>query len=84
MEKLTQTDQATYCPPVRQDEEFVKTREAAIILKVSESKLEKDRVSGKGPKFYRLPNSRTILYRKSELLAFVVAGARQSTSERAS
>ncbi len=70
-------------PTMPADDEFFRTPQAASFLKVSESKLEKDRLNGKGPRFYRLPNSRAILYRKADLVAFVNQGAHGSTSERA-
>ena len=82
MSKLTQTDRSNYYQPIPTGDEFLKTPEAANALKVSGSKLEKDRLTGKGPRFYRLPNSRTILYRKSDLDAWVMQGARISTSDR--
>lgn len=60
----------------------LRTEEAAKILGVSKFTLERWRVVGGGPRFYRI-GARAVRYRLSDLLAFTEAGARNNTSESA-
>lgn len=55
------------------------TPEAAPYLGMSESWLTKANVYGTGPKFVKI--GRKVLYRKSDLDAFIAARVRNSTSE---
>ena len=59
---------------------FVTQKEAAALLRISARTLERYRVSGDGPRFYRL-GRRRILYAREDLLAWAQAGRRTSTSE---
>ena len=54
--------------------------EAAVYLRLSERTLERFRVSGEGPRFARL--GRRVVYRQSDLDAWVAARVVVSTSER--
>lgn len=54
-------------------------REAAALLKLSERTMERHRTAGTGPRFSAL--GRAIRYRRRDLLAWVEAAARRSTSE---
>jgi predicted DNA-binding transcriptional regulator AlpA len=56
-------------------------REAAQFLCLSERTLERWRVSGNGPKFCKL--GRRVVYRSTDLEAWINAHVRQSTSEAA-
>lgn len=47
---------------------------------VSRGHLAQLRYSGKGPKFYK-PTPRTVLYRESDILAWLEASAQLSTAE---
>ena len=60
-----------------QSGEVLTTEEAAMLLGLSTSTLNKWRVYGKGPKFLKL--GRAVRYRKHDLNAFLVARTRQST-----
>ena len=85
MSKVIRADNAVHFGPPSPpfNDEYLRQPAAAKFLGVSEGWLEKDRVTGRsGLKFYRLPNSRTILYRTSDLNAWVMQGARISTSDR--
>ncbi|MBF0562666.1 MAG: DNA-binding protein [Alphaproteobacteria bacterium] len=65
-------------------DEYLRQPAAAKFIGLSESWLEKDRVTGRsGLKFYRIPGGRAIVYRKSDLIAFINRGVRSSTSEEA-
>lgn len=65
---------ATFAPAV------MKTGEAAAYLGLSESLLNKLRLTGGGPTFVRLAG-RSIRYRRADLDAWVAASAKASTSE---
>ncbi len=85
MPKIARTREAVYYdPPDRpQSNEYLRQPAAAKLLGLSESWLEKARLTGKGPTFSRLPGSKVIVYRRSDIDAWVAAGVRQSTSEAA-
>lgn len=55
--------------------------EVAILLRVKEGTLAKWRVTGCGPKWVRLPNSRTIRYRRSDIDGWLACCTFQSTRE---
>jgi Helix-turn-helix domain len=55
-------------------------RETAIVLRCSERTLERLRVSGLGPKYHKL--LRRVLYRESDLDAWLTARSVRSTSEQ--
>jgi predicted DNA-binding transcriptional regulator AlpA len=56
-------------------------RETAALLRLSERTLERYRTAGTGPRFSAL--GRAIRYRRRDLLAWVEAATRNSTSEPA-
>ena len=60
--------------------ELLIPKEAAAYLRVSKSYLDKLRVYGGGPRFLR-PGKRKILYRKSDLNAWLASQSFDSTSE---
>ena len=61
-------------------EEFVRTKEAARILKLSESLLEKMRVTGNGPPFCKA-GPRIVVYRVGDILNWLESRKITSTSE---
>ena len=61
---------------------YLRTPEAAKHLNVSESLLEKMRLNRKGPVFFRVPDGRTVFYRRCDLDAWIT-GTRSSTSQAA-
>ena len=61
------------------DEEFITIETASQITGLSSDALAQLRYRGGGPKFYK-PTSRTVRYRRSEVVAWVDASARTSTS----
>jgi hypothetical protein len=61
-------------------DQYLGAREAAAFLGISLSKLNKARVSGDGPAYFRPPGLRRILYRREDLTAWVEQGRRVSTS----
>jgi predicted DNA-binding transcriptional regulator AlpA len=56
------------------------SREAAALLRLSERTLERHRTAGTGPRFCAL-GLRCVRYRRSDLIDWVAAAVRQSTSE---
>lgn len=60
-------------------DEILKTKAAAEFLQVKPATLEQWRWSGKGPLFVKL--NRTVIYRRSDLDAFVSARVFGSTTE---
>ena len=60
---------------------FLTAGEVAVLLRVKEGTLAKWRVSGCGPKWVRLPNSRTIRYRRSDIDRWLASCTYQSTRE---
>jgi hypothetical protein len=65
-------------------DEYFDTRAASAFLGISPSKLNKLRVSGDGPSFFRPGGMRRVLYKRSDLIAWMEAGRRVSTSPRRS
>jgi predicted DNA-binding transcriptional regulator AlpA len=59
--------------------ELLTTKEAAALLKLSESFLAKARMRGDGPRYRKL--SRAVRYDKSDLLLWLKASAKTSTAE---
>jgi hypothetical protein len=57
---------------------YLRTAAAAEYIGSTESKLEKQRVEGTGPAYYK--NGRIVLYTKADLDAYVLAQRRTSTS----
>lgn len=55
--------------------------EAAELLGIKPNTLEVKRVHGTGPRFVRIPNSRRVTYVERDVLEFMAAGMRISTSE---
>jgi excisionase family DNA binding protein len=64
----------------RTDQQLFTTEESAAYLRVSKSYLDKLRVYGGGPPFLR-PGKRKVLYRKSDLDAWLASQSFGSTSE---
>jgi len=60
---------------------YARTQDAAKYVGLSKSLLEKLRITGKGPRFYKLPGGAAVLYRMEDLDAWVMSGASTSTSE---
>lgn len=52
--------------------EFLAEREAAKFLAISESTLRTMRREQNGPKYYRLPNTRRVIYRPDDLRDWVM------------
>jgi len=63
------------------DTELLTPREAASFLRLSESCLAKARMRGDGPKYRKL-SRRAVRYLKADLLDWLRACAKTSTSER--
>jgi predicted DNA-binding transcriptional regulator AlpA len=59
--------------------ELLTSKEAAALLKLSESFLAKARMRGDGPRYRKL--SRSVRYDKADLIFWVKASAKTSTSE---
>jgi predicted DNA-binding transcriptional regulator AlpA len=62
------------------DVELLTPKEAAQVLKLSESFLAKARMRGDGPRYRKL--SRSVRYLKADLLVWLKACAKTSTAER--
>ena len=60
-------------------ESLLTTAEAAEIVRLSQTHLEKMRVYGRGPRFVRL--GRAIRYRRADLMGWIEASLVASTSE---
>jgi Helix-turn-helix domain len=60
-------------------DDFLTTEEASAVVRYAPTTLNRLRVQGGGPVFYRL--GRKILYSRSDLIAFVRAKQHASTSE---
>ncbi len=67
-------------PACSAEQELLTPREAAAYIRGSKSYLDKLRVYGGGPRFLR-PGKRKILYRKSDLDAWLASQSFDSTSE---
>ena len=59
--------------------EYLRQRQAADFLKLSERTLERWRLTGEGPKFCKL--GRRVAYRQADLLAWAEARVFSSTTE---
>ena len=62
------------------DEPFIGAKEAGEIVGLSPAALAQMRYSGEGPRYYR-PTPRTVLYRRSDMFAWVEASAQVSNDE---
>jgi len=60
------------------DEDFIKPSDVTEITGLSAGALAQLRHQGTGPKFYK-PTPRTVLYKRSEVVAWVEASARTDT-----
>jgi predicted DNA-binding transcriptional regulator AlpA len=58
--------------------EYIHPREASEISGFSLNALAQMRHTGKGPRFYK-PTSRTVLYKRSEVIAWIDSSVREST-----
>ena len=74
MDRLTMLNNMTNSPS-----NFLRTVEAAEILNLSPRPLEKHRVYGTGPKYFKLGGR--VVYKIEDLLAWTEPGARRSTSD---
>ncbi len=61
------------------ENDLLPTNKAAKVLNVSVSFLNKTRCTGGGPKFLKI--GRSVRYRYADLLSFMAAQTRRSTSE---
>lgn len=64
------------------DEEFVQPSEVSEITGMSVGALAQLRYQGTGPRFYK-PTPRTVLYKRSEVVAWIEESARTSTGRAA-
>jgi len=62
------------------DDTYLTTNEAACFIGLSRSWLEKRRVFGDGPPYYKI-GSRRVLYRRTELFAWLEQHRKRSTSD---
>jgi predicted DNA-binding transcriptional regulator AlpA len=60
------------------DDEFVQPVVVGEITGLSNAALAQLRYNGRGPRFYK-PTPRTVLYKRSEVLAWVEASAQTNT-----
>lgn len=58
------------------------TAEAAEILHIKPITLDIKRIEGGGPRYFRPPGTRKVLYSERDVLAFLASGARTSTSQQ--
>jgi predicted site-specific integrase-resolvase len=59
---------------------FVKTKEAADFLQISHKTMEKWRVVGGGPRYFKAGGR--VLYNKAELEAWILGRSHESTSDQ--
>lgn len=71
----------TLCQNLTETSRYLTGCEVADLLRVKESTLAKWRVIGTGPKWVRLPNSRTIRYRSTDIDDWLRSCTYQSTRE---
>ena len=64
------------------DEPFIQAKEAGQIVGLSVAALAQLRYQGEGPVYYR-PTPRTVLYRRSDMIAWVEASAQAHNGARA-
>jgi hypothetical protein len=57
------------------------TAEAAEILHLRPITLDIKRIDGSGPRFFRPPGTRKVLYSERDVLSWLATGARTSTSQ---
>ncbi len=62
------------------EETYLRLSEASQFVRVSQSCLNKMRMFGTGP-VYLKPSKRIVLYKRSDLVAWLEAGRRTSTSD---
>ena len=58
------------------------TKAVADLLGVHASTVEHYRFRGEGPRFFNPPGTRRVWYAERDVLAWMVSGARRSTSEQ--
>lgn len=58
-------------------------KEFAELRGVSERTVEGDRVRGVGPRYFQPEGTRRVMYSERDVLAWLVSGMKQSTSENA-
>jgi hypothetical protein len=63
------------------EEDFISPAVVGEILGLSVAALAQLRYLGRGPRFYK-PTPRTVLYKRSEVLAWVEASAQTRTGDR--
>lgn len=63
-----------------QSYQLMNEKEAAALLAVSVSKLQKDRIKGQGLKY--ISYGKCARYRKSDIFAFIEMNTRKSTSDK--
>ncbi|AZQ66061.1 hypothetical protein EF888_02330 [Silicimonas algicola] len=61
----------------------ITSKELADLRGVSERTVEGDRVRGVGPRYFQPPGTRRVMYSERDVLAWLVSGAKHSTSENA-
>lgn len=59
------------------------TKEVAEILGVHTNTIEQYRFRGEGPRYFSPPETRLVRYSERDVLAWLAAGVRTSTSEQA-
>jgi hypothetical protein len=64
------------------DEEFISPEAAGVITGLAPASLAQLRYTGKGPRFYK-PTAKTVLYKRSEVLAWIEASAQTRTGTAA-
>lgn len=65
------------------DDEYLNPDEASALARVSKHHLAQLRFKGEGPKFLK-PTPRTVLYRRSDIIAWLEASERTRTGAAAS
>ena len=61
------------------EDDFIQTAAVSEMTGMSTGALAQLRYTGAGPRFYK-PTPKTVLYRRSEVIAWVEASARERTS----
>jgi predicted DNA-binding transcriptional regulator AlpA len=61
------------------ENDFIQIEEAAQLVGISPARLAQLRFMGTGPQFYK-PTPRKVLYKRSEVLAWIEASAQTSTA----
>lgn len=65
------------------DEDYLSPEEVAETFRMTKSQLAQLRYHGTGPRYYK-PTGRLVLYKRSEVLAWIEASSRSRTDEKAS